>query len=940
MKNLKKVLALVLAVVMIMGTVAVASAKDYADIKADSDYAEAIDVLSNLNILDGFKNGETYNFQPDGYFTRAQAAKIVAIVHNAATNGKIKGQDAISSLYSNAQNPFVDCNNSWALPFINYCRITGLADGMTKTTYAPERRLTGVQWLKLMLTTLNFDTAKEGYTGTGWDINVLNRANEIGLTAGLADGWKAIAPIKRGEAAQVLYNALTAYLVEYGQKVKHTTTVGNIYTASFISNEQVAKSGFMLGAKMGISITRATDAFRRPGYNWSYGSWSAFYMDKPLNSYTTAVSACTILKNDMGVSETSGKTVSLNGFYKGVTDGPNATTQASELKVDGKVADYTALNYFAVDGRKYAYRMTGTDTDNQDGIILQHKVDKSCQNIGGTKYNGQNWWNAQFGGQGDLTQVFKTEDGYVITVIHTFLAEVTAVNKTNKYNHINGETSNLKVWVALAGDTPSYPYNNTDPAAKTVATTDYAVGTKLLVTLSLKENETANKADHRANAAVVDIEAADSKIGKLTGASDISYAETVSIDGTKTNTNCRFVLGKDDAMKFANYGKTFTFYFDSYGNVIGCDKDSTAANYVIVDKIWASHTDDGDFAIKANLYDLEGKAIEKADVAVAGSFANAKKGNPNGASYFWNVAQLDDIAANNDARLTNGLYRYTLSDKGVYTLTWVGCYNDSYNDGYGRLEGKFVHTAKLAQIDIDTSFFSDSSANSAAANPTRLPISESTKFVVKSVGAKWTTYTGYTALPELTASYMDYVDVDGDGFADIVYLGAAIFAGDSITGYVTNWGRFNWANGYDVVTVYVDGEPVYVNVKNPLGTTEFPTGDALVKGMYTFTMGVDKNEVAYATAYKKTADVAGYVKTKTMSTDASAITLTTTDGKEQPLGLTDVAIYEVKEDGTVVKADASAIVAGVDYVEYYKASSLNKAPMAQLYIIDGYTPAP
>ena len=68
MKNLKKVLALVLAVVMIMGTVAVASAKDYADIKADSDYAEAIDVLSNLNILDGFKTGETYNFQPDGYF--------------------------------------------------------------------------------------------------------------------------------------------------------------------------------------------------------------------------------------------------------------------------------------------------------------------------------------------------------------------------------------------------------------------------------------------------------------------------------------------------------------------------------------------------------------------------------------------------------------------------------------------------------------------------------------------------------------------------------------------------------------------------------------------------------------------------------------------------------------------------------------------------------
>lgn len=51
MKNLKKVLALVLAVVMIMGTVAVASAKDYADIKADSDYAEAIDVCPTSTFL-------------------------------------------------------------------------------------------------------------------------------------------------------------------------------------------------------------------------------------------------------------------------------------------------------------------------------------------------------------------------------------------------------------------------------------------------------------------------------------------------------------------------------------------------------------------------------------------------------------------------------------------------------------------------------------------------------------------------------------------------------------------------------------------------------------------------------------------------------------------------------------------------------------------------
>ena len=46
---------------------------------------------------------------------------------------------------------------------------------------------------------------------------------------------------------------------------------------------------------------------------------------------------------------------------------------------------------------------------------LQHSPTKACQ-----KDSGQ-WYNNRFGGQGDLTQVFKTEDGWVITTIHTFL---------------------------------------------------------------------------------------------------------------------------------------------------------------------------------------------------------------------------------------------------------------------------------------------------------------------------------------------------------------------------------------------------------------------------------------------------------------------------------------------------------------------------------------
>ena len=963
MKNLKKVLALVLAVVMIMGTVAVASAKDYADIKADSDYAEAIDVLSNLNILDGFKTGETYNFQPDGYFTRAQAAKIVAIVHNAATNGKIKGQDAISSLYSNAQNPFVDCNNSWALPFINYCRITGLADGMTKTTYAPERRLTGVQWLKLMLTTLNFDTAKEGYTGTGWDINVLNRANEIGLLAGLPEGWKAIENIKRGEAAQILYNALTKYLVEYGQLIKNGKVT---LDKAFVANESVEATGFTLAAKMGVGLKRSTDAFRRPGYTWSYGSWNKFYMDKPVNSYTTAVTMCDILKNDMKVPETSKKEVVLNGYRKGVDPTATGATTTGLMFAD---AD-TALNYYAVDGYKYV------NVIDREYMVLEHDTAKECQT----------WWNAAydweshvFGAQGDLTQVFETEDGWVITTVHTFLANVEKVNKNNKYSHATAESAEIMVYLEMENDVPPYVEKRV-PAwganagvfqMKTVGTTEYAVGTKLLVNLTLKKDEQTNYTQYYSynsadTAQAILVGVADSKTGKLTGASDITYPETVSIDGTKYNTNCRFVLGKDAAMNIKNDGKTYTFYFDSYGNVIGRVANTSAKSYVVLDRIYATH-ENGKFGLKADMFDLDGKAIEGATVAIAGSFASAKDAYDKFGTYssygttYWDTLgyNVDNmiyvVSAHNDPNLTNALYSYTKSDKDVYTLTWVGDATSAwkaevkaddqkngvtYGYAFGRLEGSFVHTAKLAYLRFTDWDQVEYKADDKVWSGNDLSLSESTKFVVKSAGGDVTSYTGYTALPALTASYVDYLDNDGDGFADIVYIGGAVFAADNVTGWVLKWDPFDWANGYDLITVYVDGEPVVVNVKHEtIEKGEDANGDPLVRGLYTFETKVDANGVTYSEVYKADTNASNFYgeAVASYSKDATAIKVVDEDGYTQTIGLTGVIIYNVLADGTVVKADASCIAEG-DFIVYSKVSDKGNAPYAVIYVIDKTIP--
>ena len=959
MKNLKKVLALVLAVVMIMGVVTVASAKTYTDVKATDDYATAIDILSNLNILDGFKDGDNYSFKADGTFTRAQAAKIVAIVHNAATNGKIKGQDAISALYSNAQNPFVDCNNSWALPYINYCRITGLANGMTLTTYEPNRYVTGVQFLKLMLTTLNFDTAKEGYTGTGWDVNVLNRANEIGLTAGLKDGWKAIAPITRGEAAQVLYNALQAYLVEYGQLVKgFKNTKADVYNAAFVSNEQVAKSGFTLAGKMGISIVRATDSFRRPGYTWTDATtgWTKFYMDTPKAEFKTAVTECEILKA-MGIAENKTTEVKLNGWYKGDATGTDANSKASKLLVDGKSEAYTALNYYAVDGRKFGRSYNNPNDTGADGIVLQHKTNKDCQKLHGT------WTKPVFGGQGDLTQVFQTEDGWVVTTIHTFLAEVTEVNKNNKYSHATAETAKIKLWLQTAaenkggfqipyyedGTTPATSYVTVAARTKGTSTVDYAKGTKVLVNLSLKKDEMTNYGtyytwgDGKDSAVATIVSAADSKTGKLTGASGLNQAETVSIDGTKYPAACRFVLGKDAAMNQQNNKEAYTFYFDSYGNVIGREAVSATSNYVVMDKIWA-HVDDGDFTVYANLYDLTGTAIEKVKVSLkAGSFKDfyAKM-------YEYDPSFIEDgviatIAKQNDPQLTNALYTYTVDDKGVYTLNWTGAVTVTTGvnygvfapstdpTGYGRLEGTISHKEKTAYLKIGTT------ADPANAN-TYINVSESTKFVVKGADKTWKVYNGYSELPTLTAAYCDYTLEASNSYASLVYLGDATYESASITGYVPTWKQFRWAGSYALIDVYVDGELTTVSIKPEftLNNEDYRLNRVNASypkpGMYKFNSKTDADGVVYCDVVSAEETLLAVGTASLVSGTSNDVTAFTVEGTAGAFNVSNTTIYFVKYDGTIEKVDSSYIPGA--YVAVYGTTDGGYHFAKTIYVFD------
>ena len=793
MKNLKKVLALVLAVVMIMGTVAVASAKDYKDVKSSDNYAEAIDILSTLGILDGFEDG---TFKADGKLTRAQAAKIVAIVHNAATTGTIKGAAAVADLYSNAQNSFVDCNDSWALPFINYCRITGLADGMTKTTYAPNRQLTGVQWLKLMLTTLNFDTAKEGYTGTGWDVNVLNRANEIGLTAGLAKGWKGIAEVTRGEAAQILVNALKACLVEYGQLIKNYPTTGTAtathpWKAAFVSNEQVNKTDMRLAEKMGVSITRMYDVFGRPGYLWSYKTaWSKFYMDAPLASFTTATTACDILVG-AGIAKNSTKAMTFDYFLDG------------QLV---KTATYTHVN-------------------------------KACEA------------NALvLGDTGALLQVFSNgSNNVIVTCINTRLAKITNVNTNAKHGNLGGHTDlTLYTGNKFANTTGNYSIAGMTEYAKGYVLTyasliesvrlsaPYAgnIYTGDAVVETSATSTESHTVYHNNPGYFVVVKAAESKDQKLTGRA-LSTTAMLTVDGVKTPTAAMYVLDEGNVQATATVGKTLTFFRDQYDNLIGDKEIGTEYSYgVVTGIVWitngASYSD-AQFAsagfvaaganeatdikvVKAGLTEANVDALAGTESGVQGSIANHTVAT---------VKAQNNYYTNNFAGNNYAVVKYTESD-GSYTLI--------YND-------PTVTTLTTTTVDatkpmLEAGYIAD----------------ENTVFTVRTGANTYVSYTGIKNVPTIKNAIVVAVRESATSFVSFVYVDArnAIFAGSSTVAYV-----YAPAVSYEEKDVYytydglfINGEKTSINVpKTLVGANPAALFGTTGTGLYKLGYNADASQV-------------------------------------------------------------------------------------------------
>ena len=173
MRNLKKFLALVLAMVMAFSLMLSASATDISKFedqdKVTDEFVEAVAVLTGLDVIKGDGDEENPSIRPQDEITRAEAA---ALVYRIAT-GDIN--DAQVKLYSD-YGKFSDVkSDDWFAGYVGYCQNAGIIKGNTPTTFNPYGKVTGYEVLAMILRAAGYGKNNE-FTGSTWQVNVASLA--------------------------------------------------------------------------------------------------------------------------------------------------------------------------------------------------------------------------------------------------------------------------------------------------------------------------------------------------------------------------------------------------------------------------------------------------------------------------------------------------------------------------------------------------------------------------------------------------------------------------------------------------------------------------------------------------------------------------------------------------------------------------------------------
>ena len=642
---MKKFLSLVLALVMTMSLVTVsAGAKDFTD-SSKIQYAEAVDVMSAVKVIDGYAEGD---FRPTATLTRGAAAKIICNL--------ILGPTTASALVADAA-PYKDVptNHTFA-GYIAYCQKTGIISGYADGTFKPANSLTGYAFMKMLLGALGYKADQEGYTGANWSINVAKRALNIGLADDLVGDFNGVKAVNREEACLYAFNTLKATMVEYDKN--STVIVGNItikeqsdakdMTNTGKTDGNIDKDGKMQFAEKYFTDLKGvatTDEFSRPATMWKVKS-------EEIGTYTDTADA------------TYTKKVEIGDIYKDLGLGKSISAKKVSVYVDGV-----------------------------------ENADQPARDI--TKGDDKN----KYGDNGVLTEVFYNDDNdsVIITEVNTYVGTITktvkATDKKDAYVVVAPESekpANFKNEFETDDkfeddDYVLYTYSLKEKEIESVA-----AATKVEGTVTVAENSVTNNTDKKALTIGGTKYKASAKISGE-NLSDVSvkqdytiyldsYGYMIYVEENEEIGDYALILNIKNGSKDWYLGDRAELLFtDGTTKIVTTDKDyftkkDMRENQIVTYKV----NDDGEYVLKA--LPTEKLVSADSDVDSKGTFVNKAL-----------------VMENNKAGLKIDGTTYTANSASVFVVADAGS-TDDYTAYTGVKNAPSIDSTKAAKLSeaVDT----------------------------------------------------------------------------------------------------------------------------------------------------------------------------------------------------------------------------------------------
>ena len=353
MRNLKKFLALVLAMMMtlsLMVTVNAATPTDFSDGDKITDaYKEAVDVLSALKVVKGDDRG----FRPGETITRAEVS---AILYRIVT-GDVDDKNA--ELYKGA-NYFTDVTaDRWYDGYVNYCANNGLVLGVGGGKFNPNAPVTGYEALVMILRAIGYNNPKEFSSGD-WRLKASGYGRRLGITNNIAEARLAGAAT-REMVAEIMFQGLEVPTVKYTILSDYQST-GTYQAFGYTYREDLLWNTFRIVDKDPAPLH---DKWGNPSIRWRDASnKTAIEIPvTPVDTFYTAMDECTVVEKLNEGEDINVDFEFLNGRAVERTE-RDSDGNAITRKLD---ALHTTNDFVGAQGRKtmvYKYTIDAYGTSN------------------------------------------------------------------------------------------------------------------------------------------------------------------------------------------------------------------------------------------------------------------------------------------------------------------------------------------------------------------------------------------------------------------------------------------------------------------------------------------------------------------------------------------------------------------------------------------------